>query len=83
MVYRFFKNRGPELYADTIVGLTGAGHQMADDESAPGMKYDILVSLQHGEKTVGDLARDIGETIEDTKKTLWKMRGLVRVQQVE
>lgn len=82
-VYRFFRNKGPELYTDTIVGLTTAGRQMADDESAPGMKYDILVSLQHGEKTVGDLSRDIGEAIDDTKKTLRKMRGLVRFQDVE
>ena len=82
-MYGLFKRRGPELYTDTIVGLTGAGRQMADDESAPGLKYDILVSLSHGEKTVGDLARDIGETFDDTKKTLWKMRGLVRFQEVE
>ena len=82
-VYGLFRSKGPELYTDTIVGLTTTGRTMADDESAPGMKYDILVSLQHGEKTVGDLARDIGEDINDTKKTLGKMRGLVRFQNVE
>lgn len=79
----FFRSRTPELNSATLVGLTNAGRQRAEDETEAGIRYDILVSLQQGEKTIGDLARDINEDIDDTKKALARMRGLVRFQDIE
>jgi|GEM_PF-4220499 len=79
----YLRRGNQNISADSVVGLTETGRKRADDESEAGIKYDILVSLQHGEKTVRDLANDINAPVDDVKKELQKMRGLVRCAETE
>lgn len=83
LIPSIFRGRKPELRSETLVGLTPSGRALADEESEPGLRYDILVSLSQSEKTLGDLARDINETTDTTKDTLVKMRGSVRFQPMD
>lgn len=72
-------NRDKGLTADTEVGLSVEGREMADRASAGGLRGKILESLGHGPKTVSDLALDINEDTDKVKRfILKKMRGLVK-----
>lgn len=76
-----FLRRGPSarLSANTVVGLTPAGRSRADNYAEKvGPKYDILIALQDGEKTVGDLAQEVNLSTDDTRRWLLRMRGNVR-----
>lgn len=76
-----FLHRKPEsrISAHSVVGLTPAGRTRADNYAEKvGKKYDILIALQDGEKTVSDLASDLNMTTDDTRQWLLRMRGYVR-----
>ena len=74
--------RGPVLSANTSVGLTGEGRKHAENYSESGTKFDILIALQANDLTVSDLAKEINESTEETKRWLMRMRGYVRFQDV-
>ena len=75
---------GPNIHAQSTVGLTRAGRVEVDNTAGNGTKYDILCALQDGEMTVTTLARTINMPTPDTIKILKnKMRGLVSYSNVE
>lgn len=75
----FRRHPSPKVAGNTVVGLTPAGRTRADNYSENvGPKYDILVALQDGEKTVSDLASEVNMSTDDTRRWLLRMRGYVR-----
>ncbi len=75
--------RGPNIHAQSTVGLTAAGRHQVDTVEGNGVKYDILCALQNGEMTVSDLAKEVNIPTEDAKKVLKRMIGLVRFSDVD
>lgn len=82
MVRGLFGRGGPVIRATSVVGLTGPGRTRAEQYSESGIKEDILIALMHGEMTVSDLAKEINESVDDTKRWLLRLGGYVRFSDV-
>ncbi len=78
-----FLHKGPNIHAQSTVGLTVAGRHQVDTVEGNGVKYDILCALQNGEMTVSDLAKEVNVPTEDAKQHLLRMKGLVRFSDMD